>query len=281
MSFRQSLAEPIKVLTIAGADSGGSVGLQADLQTFGVLGAFGLSALTVATAQNSAGITAVHFLPPDFLTKQLDAVLSDYGQQGNGIQGIKTGFLAQVSLIEVVADKLREYQSAALVVDPVLVNGRGEAMFPKAVVDAYCMKLLSLATVVTPNRHELRLLANIDEPQTLAEFETAVSRIHQLGPRYVLAKGFCAGDQIVDVLYDGHQFTHFVAPRIKTKNIKGSGDTLSAALCVFLARGNGMETAVRQAHRFTHAALTAAAGWRLGKGAGPLGQWIVDFGNVL
>ncbi|MEM7117108.1 MAG: bifunctional hydroxymethylpyrimidine kinase/phosphomethylpyrimidine kinase [Chloroflexota bacterium] len=279
MSFRQPLAEPIKVLTIAGADSGGSVGLQADLLTFGALGAFGLSALTVATAQNSVGITAVHFIPPDFLAQQLDAVLSDYGQQGGGIQGIKTGFLAQVPLIEVVVDKLRPCMSSALVVDPVLVNGRGEAMFPEAVVDAYRTQLLPLATVVTPNRHELRLLADVDVPQTLAEFETAVSRIHQLGPKYVLAKGFHDGDQLVDVLYDGRKFTHFVASKVETNNIKGSGDTLSAALCVFLARGDKVETAVRQAHQFTNHALKAAAGWQLGQGAGPLGQWRVEIGD--
>lgn len=277
MSFAQPFnKEPIKVLTIAGADSGGSVGLQADLQTFGALGAFGLSGLTVATAQNSVGITAVHPLPPSFLAAQLDAVLADYGAVGNGIQGVKTGFLAQVPLIEVVVDKLVAYQQSGrvphVVIDPVLVNGRGEAMFPELVVAAYQKMLLPLATAVSPNRHEVKLLSGHMTIETLTQFETAVAVIHQFGPRYVLAKGFRDGDQVVDVLYDGRQFTHFASPEIATKNVKGSGDTLSAALCVFLAQGHGMETAVHKAHVFTQQALQKAADWQLGQGAGPLGH---------
>ncbi|MCA9998750.1 MAG: bifunctional hydroxymethylpyrimidine kinase/phosphomethylpyrimidine kinase [Anaerolineales bacterium] len=142
---------PVKVLTIAGSDSGGAVGLQADLRTFAALGAHGLCALTVATAQNSLGVTAVYPLPPAFLAAQLDAVFSDYGTVGDGVGAVKTGFLARVELIEQVAAKLSEYNARNVVVDPVLVNYQGVAMFPPEVVAAYREKLLPLATAVSPN----------------------------------------------------------------------------------------------------------------------------------
>jgi hydroxymethylpyrimidine/phosphomethylpyrimidine kinase len=267
---------PVKVLTIAGSDSGGAAGLQADLRTFAALGAHGLCGLTVATAQNSLGVTAVYPLPPAFLAAQLDAVFSDYGTVGQGIGGVKTGFLAQVALIEVAAAKLAEHHTRNVVIDPVLVNYHGVAMFPAEVVVAYRELLLPLATAISPNRHELLLLTGQD-PQaelTLAQAETAVIHLHTLGPRTVLAKGLRDGDTMVDLFYDGQAMTQLRSPWLPTNNRKGSGDTLSAALCVFLARGMGEKTAVFHAHHFTQSALAHAASWQLGHGPGPLAHWL-------
>ncbi|MCA9966255.1 MAG: bifunctional hydroxymethylpyrimidine kinase/phosphomethylpyrimidine kinase [Anaerolineales bacterium] len=268
--------EPVKVLTIAGSDSGGAVGLQADLRTFAALGAHGLCGVTVVTAQNSWGVTAVHALPPPFLAAQLDAVFSDYATVGDGIGAVKTGFLARVELIEQVAAKLSEYNARNIVVDPVLVNYQGVPMFPLEVVAAYREKLLPLATAVSPNRHELLLLTG-QKPQaelTLVQAETAVLRLHTLGPRTVLAKGLRDGATMVDLFYDGHEMTQLRSPWLPTDNRKGSGDTLSAALAVFLARGIGKKTAVLHAHQFTQTALAHAANWQIGHGAGPLAHWL-------
>ncbi|MEZ4514404.1 MAG: bifunctional hydroxymethylpyrimidine kinase/phosphomethylpyrimidine kinase [Chloroflexota bacterium] len=267
---------PVKVLTIAGSDSGGAVGLQADLRTFAALGAHGLCALTVATAQNSLGVTAVYPLPPAFLAAQLDAVFSDYGTVGDGVGAVKTGFLARVELIEQVAAKLSEYNARNVVVDPVLVNYQGVAMFPPEVVAAYREKLLPLATAVSPNRHELLLLTgqNPLAELMLAQAETAVLHLHTFGPRTVLAKGLRDGDTMVDLFYDGHEMTRLRSPWLATNNRKGSGDTLSAALAVFLARGMGEKTAVLHAHQFTQTALAHAAHWQIGHGPGPLAHWL-------
>lgn len=267
---------PVKVLTIAGSDSGGAVGLQADLRTFAALGAHGLCGVTVVTAQNSGGVTAVHPLPPSFLAAQLDAVFSDYGTVGDGIGAVKTGFLARVELIEQVAAKLTEYNARHIVVDPVLVNYHGVAMFPPEVVAAYRELLLPLATAVSPNRHELLLLTgqNPEAGLTLAQAETAVVHLHALGPRTVLAKGLRDGEAVVDLFYDGREMTQLRSPWLPTNNLKGSGDTLSAALAVFLARGVGEKTAVFHAHQFTQAALAHAAHWQIGHGPGPLAHWL-------
>ncbi len=259
--------QPPKVLTIAGSDSGGAAGLQADLRTFAALKVYGMSVVTAVTAQNSIAVTSVHPLPPDFVAQQLDAVLSDYGATA-----VKTGFLGRTAVIETVAAKLHEYAPGFLVIDPVLVNHQGKAMFPEEVTAVYATRLFPLADLVTPNRAEAALLAGM-AVNTLAEMEKAARRISALGPQNVLMKGGRDEGDMVDVFYDGDNIIHMRSPYIDTQNTHGSGDTLSAAVCALLARGMGMETAVRQAHQFTVHAIQKAAGWQLGAGHGPVAQW--------
>lgn len=268
--------EPVKILSIAGSDSGGAAGLQADLRTFAALGAHGLCGLTVVTAQNSWGVTAVHPLPAPFLAAQLDAIFDDYGSVGDGVGAVKTGFLARVELVQTVAAKLAQRRARHIVIDPVLVNYQGEPMFPPEVVRAYRVLLLPLATAVSPNLHELLLLTG-QPPETeltLAQAKTAVCQLHALGPRTVLAKGLRDGGDMVDLFYDGVELHELRSPWLPTNNRKGSGDTLSAALAVFLARGLEIKTAVFRAHQFTQSALAQAASWQLGHGPGPLAHWL-------
>jgi hydroxymethylpyrimidine/phosphomethylpyrimidine kinase len=258
------MEQPLKLLAIAGSDSGGAAGLQADLKTWTAVRAYGMSVITVVTAQNSLTVKAVQFLSPDFVSAQLEAVLSDYGADG-----VKTGFIGRADLITTIATKLKAYSVAHLVVDPVLVNHKGQAMFPPEIAQAYCEYLFPLAQLITPNGREAEALTGLPV-RTLAEMETAAAHLHSLGPQNVLIKRGLVGNEVVDVLFDGTKFTHFHSPQIATQNTHGSGDMLSAAVCAFLARGDDIETAVRQARHLTHTALQQASNWQLGNGHGPL-----------
>lgn len=263
--------EPAKVLTIGGSDSGGAAGLQADLKTFGALGVYGMSVVTVVTAQNSVRVEGVHPLPASFVSRQLEAVLSDYGAAA-----VKTGFIGRVDLIEAIAGRLAAYaaeqpagQAPWMVIDPVLVNHRGAPMFPAEVTRAYRERLLPLADLITPNRREAAILA--ERPvETVAEMADAARTLHRQLGGAVLVKGGREGRQMVDVFFDGEEAIPLRAPRLETANTHGSGDTLSAAIVAFLARGESTLAAVREAHSFTHAAIRAAAGWQMGAGHGPL-----------
>lgn len=261
--------EPAKVLTIAGSDSGGAAGLQADLRTFAALGAYGLCALTVVTAQNSQSIHQVHSLPSDFVAAQLDAVLTDYGASA-----VKTGFIGRFDLIQLIATKLQEYHLSNIVIDPVLVNHKGKPIFPPEVSQAYLKYLFPLADLVTPNRHEAALLTDM-KVESIADMETAAFHLHTFGPQYVLIKGGQDEQNMVDILFDGKKVTHFPTPYIQTTNLHGSGDTLSAAICVYLAMGQSIEDAVKKAQEFTAVAIQTAASWQLGAGHGPVAQWLV------
>jgi hydroxymethylpyrimidine/phosphomethylpyrimidine kinase len=258
------MPSPAKALTIAGSDSGGAAGLQADLKTFTALGVYGMSVVTVVTAQNSVAVHAVQAMPPQLVAGQLDAVLSDYGADA-----VKSGFIGRTDLIETIAGCLVAHQVNNLVVDPVLVNHRGEAMFPTAVVAAYHNHLLPLACLVTPNRREAELLAGMPVV-TPADMQTAAQAIYAAGATAVLVKGVREGDDIVDLLFDGRETFLFRSPWLDTANSHGSGDTLSAAIVAYLAQGVELLTAVRQARHFTYQALQTAVSWRLGRGHGPL-----------
>jgi hydroxymethylpyrimidine/phosphomethylpyrimidine kinase len=255
---------PPKVLTIAGSDSGGAAGLQADLKTLATLNVYGMSVVTVVTAQNSLTVKAVHPLPPDFVAAQLDAVLSDYGAQA-----VKTGFIGQVDLIEVIAAKLIQYRPEFIIIDPVLVNHQGKPMFPADVTRAYLEKLLPLATLVTPNRWEAGLLTGI-AINSRVDLQTAARQLADTGVKNILLKGWRDGFEIVDLLFgEGHE-SWLSSPFIDTENLHGSGDTLSAAICAYLVRGQDLGPAVAQAHAFTARAIRQAAGWRMGGGHGPV-----------
>lgn len=265
--------QPLKLLTIAGSDSGGAAGLQADLKTWTAVHVYGMSVITAVTAQNSVSVEAVHFLPVDFVTAQLEAVLSDYGADG-----VKTGFIGQADLMAAIAAKLERYHVPHLVVDPVLVNHKGQAMFPQSVPHAYCEYLFPLAQLITPNCREAEVLTGLSV-QSVAEMETAAAQLYRHGAQNILIKRGNVGHEVVDILFDGHSFTHFGSPQIITQHTHGSGDVLAAAVCAFLARGDDVITAVRHARHLTHAAIQKAAHWQLGKGHGPLA--IHDFKSTI
>ncbi len=260
-------SDPVKLLTIAGSDSGGAAGLQADLKTFTVLGAYGMSAITAVTAQNSHQVTAVQMMTPDLLAAQLDAVLSDYGATV-----VKTGFIGCVELIEVIASKIRQYPIPWVVVDPVLVNHKGMAMFPPEVTNAYRQHLLPIATIITPNKYEAALLANSSLPEEISlQWSTRIAtRLQSLGPHFVLVKGAYEGNDLIDILCGGNQSITYRSLKLATNNTHGSGDTLSAAIAVFLGQGDEIKTAVQKAHQFTAMAIQKASHWQLGRGHGPL-----------
>ncbi len=265
------MTRPPIVLSIAGSDSGGAAGLQADLKTWTALGVYGMSAVTVVTAQNSVRVERVAFQPPDLVAAQIDAVLSDYGAAA-----IKTGFLGRVELIEVVAERLAFWRERLaprpfILVDPVLVNHRGEPMFPPEVTAAVRERLFPPADLVTPNRHEAALLAGRPLP-VLEDGEELARFLASLGAARVLLKGLERGKEKVDALWDGGDVTLLGQPVIDTENLHGSGDTLSAAICVFAAKGLPLLDAIKQAQGYTHAAIGRGASWRLGAGHGPLGH---------
>ncbi len=250
-----------RALTIAGSDSGGGAGIQADLKTFSALGVFGMSALTAVTAQNTTGVYAVHEIPPEVVAAQIDAVVTDIG-----VDAAKTGMLSSAAIIEAVADRIRAHRIHHLVVDPVMVAKSGAPLLHPEAQQALRTQLLPLALVVTPNLHEAQALAGRDI-RSLGEMKEAARRIRDLGPRYVLVKGgHLAGDP-VDVLYDGEAFTELSALRIPTKHTHGTGCVLSAAIAAYLARGLQPPEAVREGKAFVTKAIEA--GLPLGNGFGP------------
>ena len=257
--------EPIKLLTIGGSDSGGAAGIQADLKTWTVLGGYGMSVLTAVTAQNSRTVQDVTWMTPQFVQSQLEAVLSDYGATA-----VKTGFLGRAELIIAISAMLQKYKPAHIVIDPVLVNHRGQSMFPDVVRQLYLAYLLPLADLVTPNLVETAVLLQTSTIDSDARLHRAATQLHALGAKNILIKGFRDGAGLVDVLFDGQTFTEFRQPRIETQNTHGSGDTLSAAICAFLAQGTPLVDAVAHAQQFTHRAILRAANWQLGGGHGPL-----------
>ncbi|MCL4262542.1 MAG: bifunctional hydroxymethylpyrimidine kinase/phosphomethylpyrimidine kinase [Anaerolineae bacterium] len=269
----KSVNVPPKVLTIAGSDSGGAAGLQADLRTWAVLGAYGLSVVTAVTAQNSVSVERVQYMSPEFVADQLDAVLPDYGAAA-----IKTGFIGQTELILVIASKLQQYGCQKIVVDPVLVNHRGQPMFAEAVRWHYVVALMPLAYLITPNVMETAVLLNagVPDPYDLLRLAQLAQELHRLGAKNVLLKGGRDREDVVDIFYDGRTIHELRSPYIETENTHGAGDTLSAAVCVALARGEKLDTAVYLAHQFTHQAIQNGAQWRLGAGHGPVFPAIRD-----
>jgi hydroxymethylpyrimidine/phosphomethylpyrimidine kinase len=277
------MRQPLPLLTIAGSDSGGAAGLQADLKTWATFGSrvYGMSVITAVTAQNSARVEAVHYLPSDFVAAQIVAVLSDYGAAG-----IKTGFLGRVDIIEVVAERLAYFKTSEvfrqpqrssarpiIIVDPVLVNHRGEAMFGPEVAAAYRELLFPLADLVTPNAAEAAILWETTDDGPQASDKTMITPAMVRGlSSAVLIKGQRRGDSVIDAYWDGRDWTELPQPRIDTANTHGSGDTLSAAICAYRAMGHDRLEAIRMAQAFTHAAIRRGAEWRLGAGHGPLGH---------
>ena len=252
-----------KALTIAGSDSGGGAGIQADLKTFAALGVYGSSVLTAITAQNTVGVTAVHEIPTEVIAAQLDAVLSDIGTDA-----AKTGMLSSAAIIATVAAGVRRYGVTKLVVDPVMVAKSGDRLLREDAIGALRRELLPLALVVTPNIPEAETLAEM-MIRTDEDRHEAARRIAAFGPRYVIVKGGHAEGDPVDFLYDGRTIVALDAgARIETTNTHGTGCTFSAAITAGLAHGLTVEAAAQQAKTYITAALRAS--FAIGTGHSPV-----------
>jgi hydroxymethylpyrimidine/phosphomethylpyrimidine kinase len=252
-----------RALTIAGSDSGGGAGIQADLKTFAAFGVYGASAITAITAQNTIGVRAIHEVPASVVAAQIDAVLDDIGADA-----AKTGMLSSPEIIETVADRLRAHAVAALVVDPVMVAKSGDRLLREDAVRALRDLLLPLAAVVTPNAPEATVLSGIDVVDATSAREAA-RRIHDLGPAMVVVKGgHLDGDTSDDLVFDGRTFEVLSGRRIATRHTHGTGCTFSAAICACLARGLAPLEAVREARAFVQGAIEHAE--PLGGGHGPV-----------
>jgi hydroxymethylpyrimidine/phosphomethylpyrimidine kinase len=258
--------QPPTALTIAGSDSGGGAGLQADLKTFLACRVHGMSAITAVTVQNSLGVSAFYELPPHAVAEQIETVAGDIG-----IGAAKTGMLASAPIMAAIAETVARLAVTPLVVDPVAASQHGNALLQPDAMDALRSLIIPLATLVTPNLHEVRLLTGIDV-QRRADMDDAARALHALGPTWVLVKGghLPSGDA-VDVLYDGSTFTEFRAARTDTVHTHGSGDTLAASITAALARGLDVPTAVTFGKRFVTGAVRGS--FPLGAGRGPVGHF--------
>jgi hydroxymethylpyrimidine/phosphomethylpyrimidine kinase len=255
-----------RVLTIAGSDSGGGAGIEADLKTFTALQTFGMAAITSVTAQNTVGVTGVHDLPPDFVAEQIDDVAQDIG-----VDAAKTGMLSNAAIAEAVADSVARNKIEKLVVDPVMVAKSGDPLLQESAQIALRERILPLAYVVTPNVPEAEVLAGI-HIENSDDVKEAAQKIHDLGSRYVLLKGgHMAGEEAVDYLFDGETLQTFRAPRIDTKNTHGTGCTYSAAIAAFLAKGLPVHDAVQQAKDYLTGAIQHS--FSMGTGHGPLNHF--------
>jgi len=253
--------KPFRVLTIAGSDSGGGAGIQADLKTITVLGGFGMSVITALTAQNTLGVHGIHDVPPAFVAAQFDAVATDIG-----IDAAKTGMLPTSEIIRVVAGKIRQYGVAKLVVDPVMVATEGVPLIREEAKKTLIAELIPLAFVLTPNIPEAEVLSGI-RIATRDDMRKAAKIIREMGARHVVVKGGHLPGDAVDLLYNGEDFREFGSPRIATKDSHGTGCTYSAAIAAGLAFGRDAAGAVAEAKRYITAAIQHA--WRLGQGHGP------------
>ena len=251
------------VLTIAGSDSGGGAGIQADLKTFAAHGVYGASAITAVTAQNTRGVTGVHVLPPDIITAQIDAVASDIR-----IDAVKTGMLATAEIVDVVADALRRWHLSKIVVDPVMVAKSGDQLLAPAALAAVREALLPLAEIVTPNRPEAEVLAG-RPVRNLEDARDTARRIADLGCRAVVIKGgHFEGTRLVNLLFDGRDFTEIVTERIDSANTHGTGCTFAASLAAELACGRSVADAVQHATEYVAGAIAHATA--IGHGHGPV-----------
>jgi hydroxymethylpyrimidine/phosphomethylpyrimidine kinase len=253
-------------LTIAGSDSGGGAGIQADLKTFLACRVHGMSAITAVTVQNSLGVSGFYELPPHAVAEQIDSVVTDIG-----VGAAKTGMLASAAIMAAVAETVQRLDVRPLVVDPVAASQHGDPLLRPDAIDALREVILPLATVATPNLGEVRLLTG-REVRRRAELPDAAKAVLDLGPQWALIKGgHLAGDDAVDLLSDGTTSIEFPASRHPTTHTHGSGDTLAAAITASLARGASVPDAVADGKRFITGAVHGS--FPLGSGLGPVGHF--------
>jgi hydroxymethylpyrimidine/phosphomethylpyrimidine kinase len=253
-------------LTIAGSDSSGGAGIQADLKTFAALGVYGASAVTALTAQNTTGVLGIHEVPADFVTAQIDAVFADLD-----VKAVKIGMVAQRATIAAIAAALARWSPEHVVLDPVMVATSGDHLLASDAVASLRSELIPRASLITPNLPEAAAL--LEQPVATSEGEIASQgeRLLALGCRAVLIKGgHGQGSESIDYLFDGGRTIVLAAPRIATKNTHGTGCSLSSAIAAGLAKGEDLETAVRVAKAWISAAIAAADRLDVGRGHGPV-----------
>jgi len=253
-------------VTIAGSDSGGGAGVQADLKTFSALGVYGASVITALTAQNTLGVTAIHDVPQDFVTAQIDAVFSDLA-----VNSVKIGMLARGGVIEAVAAGLDRWRPANVVLDPVMVASSGDKLLAPDAIATLRRELLRRVRVVTPNLPEAAALLDTEVAASETDMQAQAERILALGARAVLIKGGHGGGTMsTDFLFDGSTVIRLAVPRIATRNTHGTGCTLSSAIAAGLAKGQTLADAVRNAKAYVTAAIATAERLAIGKGHGPV-----------
>jgi hydroxymethylpyrimidine/phosphomethylpyrimidine kinase len=253
-------------LTIAGSDSSGGAGIQADLKTFAALGVYGACVITALTAQNTQGVTGIHQVPPDFVTAQIDAVFADLE-----VAAVKIGMVAELSVIEAIAAGLTRWSPKHIVLDPVMVATSGDRLLANDAVEALRAKLVPRASILTPNLPEAAAL--LDEPVASGEaaIEDQGRRLLALGCPAVLIKGgHGQGSESIDYLVRESGAIALAAPRVATQNTHGTGCSLSSAIAAGLAKGEDLETAVRNAKAFVSAAITGSDRFSVGHGHGPI-----------
>ncbi|TDZ76129.1 Hydroxymethylpyrimidine/phosphomethylpyrimidine kinase [Mycobacteroides salmoniphilum] len=258
-------ATPVRVMTIAGSDSGGGAGIQADMRTMALLGVHGCVAVTAVTVQNSVGVRDFHEIPPQVVAAQMDAVITDIG-----IQAAKTGMLASAPIIEAIAQTWSRLEmNVPLVVDPVCASMHGDPLLHPSALDAIREQLFPLATLVTPNLDEVRLLVGVEVIDEETQREAA-RKLHALGPQWALVKGghLRSSDTSTDLLFDGTEFHYFPVERVDTGHDHGAGDTLAASISCALAHGLSVTEAVAFGKRWITECLRAA--YPLGRGHGPV-----------
>ncbi|HEY9577140.1 MAG TPA: bifunctional hydroxymethylpyrimidine kinase/phosphomethylpyrimidine kinase [Pseudobacillus sp.] len=259
--------EVSKALTVAGSDSGGGAGIQADLKTFQELGVFGMSALTAVTAQNTLGVHGVYPMPTAAVEAQIEAIGQDMGTDA-----LKTGMLFSGEIIQAVARKLEEFRWKKVVVDPVMIAKGGASLLQEEAIRAMKEYLMPLAMIITPNIPEAEVLTNMSI-QSLDDRKRAAEKLHELGAKNVVIKGGHADNEekLIDLLYDGQEFQYFTSSRIPTKNTHGTGCTFAAAITAELAKGQTVKEAVETAVNYVHAAIEMDL--QIGKGHGPTNHW--------
>ncbi|MDF2183076.1 bifunctional hydroxymethylpyrimidine kinase/phosphomethylpyrimidine kinase [Neptuniibacter sp. CAU 1671] len=257
------------VLTIAGSDSGGGAGIQADLKTISALGGYGCSVITAITAQNTQGVSASEVLSPKLVNAQLKAVLDDLG-----ISAIKTGMMGNAAVIQVVAAYLKEHFSGPVVVDPVMVASSGDSLLETAAVNAYLQELIPLATLITPNLPEAAKLLDQPVPDSIITMKQRAGELYELGAKAVLLKGgHLDGDLCTDVLFDGREFHLFEAAKLNSANTHGTGCTLASAIATGLAKGLDLAEAVSHAKHYVTEAIRYSNELNVGSGHGPVNHF--------
>ncbi len=256
-----------KVLTIAGSDSGGGAGVQADLKTFTALGVFGTSVITAITAQNTVGVQGVFEVPAEFVGKQIDSVMQDIGADS-----VKIGMLANEAVIEVVADRIRKYKMKFVVLDPVMVAKSGDRLIHKKAQKALIEKLFPLSYLITPNLYEAEVITGL-KIESVEQMITSAKMMLKMGLKNVLLKGGHLHEEqdAIDILVNNEKRIYkFISKRIKTKNTHGTGCTYSSAIAACLAKGHNLTESVKIAKKYIDCAIKGGQFLKIGHGHGPL-----------
>ncbi|PTB33060.1 bifunctional hydroxymethylpyrimidine kinase/phosphomethylpyrimidine kinase [Photobacterium phosphoreum] len=275
-SSQHTTTTPI-VLTIAGSDSGGGAGIQADIKAISATGSYACSVITAITAQNTQGVSSILPIPLDMVEQQLDAVFTDLN-----IQAVKIGMLADSDIIHLVAAKIRQYQPQYLVIDPVMVATSGDILLQQHAITTLKTELLPLADIITPNLPEAAALTGHDIPQSIDGMQAMISALRAINPHAVLLKGghLENDSNSTDLLILASDVIELTTPRINTRNTHGTGCTLSSAIASYLAQGNTLEHATTLAKRYITAAITAADELTIGQGHGPVNHFFAGHHHV-